>query len=151
MVWLDGLIEKWRRFSDKLRPGYRRVRRALCSAGQNVSALWRYIYWFRAVILAAPVAATAVVLAVMNLNRLPEMVEVTKIAIDAKAESALLGFLVIGAEAVPRAAVVYGPLLVTAVCLLLTLCSKRTLYPWIISVFSLCLPVMIYLFNTYPM
>ena len=37
------------------------------------------------------------------------------------------------------------------VCLVCTVLSKRTLYPWLISLLSLTLPVVMYYLNTYPM
>jgi hypothetical protein len=43
-----------------------------------------------------------------------------------------------------------GPLGVTAACLLLMFCSRRTLYPWLISIMSLLLPMLILLLNNYP-
>ena len=51
---------------------------------------------------------------------------------------------------VTRNYAVFGPLLVTGFCLLLMFCSRKTLFPWIISIFSLVLPYLIYLTNLYP-
>ena len=50
---------------------------------------------------------------------------------------------------VTRNYAVYGPLLVTGFCLLLMFCSRKTLFPWIISIFTLVLPYLIYLTNIY--
>lgn len=151
MAWLDRLIEKWQQLVQKMRPGFQRVGSVFRSIGSTFATLWRYIFWFRGIIMAAPVAAASAVLAAMNMNRLPETVEITKIALDTKAEDALFGFLVTSTDYVARDVAVYAPLLVTGICLLLMFCSKRKLYPWIISIFTLCLPLVLYLFNTYPM
>ena len=51
---------------------------------------------------------------------------------------------------VTREYAVYGPLGLTAFCLLLMFCSRRTLYPWLISIMSLLLPMLILLLNNYP-
>ena len=52
-------------------------------------------------------------------------------------------------EMVDKSVAVFGPLAVTVVCLVLMFCSKRVVYPWLISVFSLLLPVLILLLNTF--
>ena len=51
---------------------------------------------------------------------------------------------------VARDVAVMGPLAVTAACLLLMFCSRRTLYPWLICVFSLVLPILILITNVFP-
>ena len=38
----------------------------------------------------------------------------------------------------------------TAVCLLLMFISKKVLYPWLISIFSLVLPILILITNIFP-
>ena len=42
------------------------------------------------------------------------------------------------------------PVAITAVCLLMMFLSKKTLYPWLISVFSLVLPLVIWFSNVFP-
>ncbi len=82
--------------------------------------------------------------------RLPEVVEVSKLTLDTKAEESLFGCLVITPDYISRGGAIFGPLLLTVVCLVLMMCSKRTFYPWLVSVFSLLLPVMILITNIYP-
>lgn len=99
---------------------------------------WKWIYRLRSVILAVPVAAVAVVLAVHNQFRLPETVGIN---IQATGEYA---------QTITRSVAVLGPLAVTAVCLLMVFCSKKVMYPWLISLFSLVLPLLIYFTNIFP-
>jgi hypothetical protein len=54
------------------------------------------------------------------------------------------------AETVSKSAAVYGPMGVTAICLALMVCSRRALYPWLISVFTLILPILILVTNIFP-
>ena len=54
------------------------------------------------------------------------------------------------AEMVSKNVAVLGPLAVTAVCLLMVFCSRKVLYPWLISLFSLVLPLLIYITNIFP-
>ena len=92
----------------------------------------------RKIILAVPVAWAAIALALRNLAKLPALV-----GLDLQAD----GTFGIQMGKLPA---VLAPLLVTAVCLLLLFCSKRTLTPWLVSVFSLTLPVIILIINTFP-
>jgi multidrug efflux pump subunit AcrB len=101
-------------------------------------AVCKWIYRLRSVILAIPVAIGAIVLAIHNQANLPETVGIN---IQASGEYA---------ETVTRSVAVFGPLAVTAVCLLMVFCSKKVLYPWLISLFSLALPLLIYITNIFP-
>ncbi len=140
----------WQAFCEKLRPSLEATGRFLKKLGKNLTIIGGYLYKLRAVILAAPVAAAAVVMAFINAARLPEVVEVTKLTLDTKAEESLFGCLVIGADYISRGSAIWGPLLLTVLCLVLMACSKRTFYPWLISLFSLLLPVIILITNVYP-
>ena len=54
------------------------------------------------------------------------------------------------AMTVSRQLAVMGPLGLTAACLLLMFCSRKAMYPWAISIFTLALPVLLLLSNLYP-
>ncbi len=101
-------------------------------------AFWKWAYRLRSVVLSIPVAAIAVIIALHNQVRLPATVGFN---MQASGEYAI---------EVANTVAVIGPLVVTAVCLLMTVCSKKVLYPWLISVFSLVLPLFIYFTNTFP-
>ncbi len=137
----------WARLWFRIRESVENFLHTMGRLGRDTRTVGSYLYKLRAIILAAPIAAIAAVLAAQNMNRLPEMVEITTLAIDPKSEEALLGFLVVGAGEITRAAAVYGPLAITLVCLVLTLFSKRVLYPVLISVFTLGLPLFLRLTN----
>ena len=102
------------------------------------TSTWGRLYKLRSVILAAPVAVGAVILAIHNQIRLPDMVGIN---IQANGEYA---------QMLSKSAAVLGPLAVTAVCLLMVFCSKKVVYPWLISLFSLVLPLLIYITNVFP-
>ena len=51
---------------------------------------------------------------------------------------------------VVRELAVLGPVALTALCLLLMFVSRRTLTPWLVSVFTLLLPVLILFTNIFP-
>lgn len=96
------------------------------------------LYKLRCIFLAIPVAVAAVILAIRNLALLP-----AQVGIDLQPNGEFLYLL-------DKSVAVFIPLAVTAVCLLLTFFTKRVLYPWLVSVFSLLLPVVLLLINTFP-
>ena len=99
---------------------------------------WVYIFHFRKVLLCLPVVFASIYLARLNWTLLPDQV----------------GFSLMAngqfAEMVSKTTAVYGPMGITAVCLALMVCSRRALYPWLISVFTLVLPVLILIINVFP-
>ena len=107
------------------------------SAKQRFEAVCAWIYKLRSVILAVPVVIAAVILAVRNLRLLPDAVGLELMANGEFSNT------------VSKGVAVMGPLALTAVCLLLMFCSKKVVYPWLISVFSLVLPLLILLLNTF--
>ena len=104
----------------------------------TVNVSWKWLYRLRSVVLAIPIAVGAIILAIHNNANLPETVGIN---IQATGEYA---------ETVSRSVAVLGPLAVTAVCLLMVFCSRKVLYPWLISLFSLVLPLLIYITNIFP-
>ncbi len=104
----------------------------------TMKAIGKWMYCLRGLLMAIPVGIVAVVLAVRNLAVLPGEVGL---------------FLLSSGDyqwMVAKATAVLLPLLVTALCLLLMFISRRTVYPWLISIFSLVLPILIYITNVFP-
>lgn len=149
MQWLDRIVDKWNALVEMLRPGMKKVGKTLSKTGSFLSRLWHYLFLFRGLILSAPVAAAAVILAAKCSTDLPETVSITLPGIDMQGENSLFGFLVYQDQIITRGSAVMVPLVLTAACLLLTICSKRTLYPWLISVLTLSVPLFLLLTNVY--
>lgn len=105
---------------------------------EKLKTIWSWAYKLRSIILAIPVAAGAVIIAIHNYTKLPDAV-----GINIQTSGAY-------AEMVSKNVAVLGPVAITAVCLLMVFCSRKVLYPWLISVFSLVLPILIYITNTFP-
>lgn len=105
---------------------------------QRVKDATEQAYSMRSVIMALPVIVAAIVLAIINIARLP-----SKVGLDMLA-SGEFQFLI------SKGLAVMGPLILTCFCLLLMFCSKKILYPWLISVFSLMLPIVLWLTNVFP-
>ena len=102
-----------------------------------ITVIVRCIFKLRKIFMAIPVVYLAVQIASQNMERLPEAVGLN---IQSTGEFAVM---------VTRGYAVYGPLGLTAFCLLLMFFSRKTLYPWIISIFTLVLPYLIYFTNLY--
>lgn len=105
---------------------------------QVIKMTAQWAFQLRSVLLAIPVVVAAVAMALRNMISLPEEVGINLLA------SGEYQFMV------GRGVAVMGPLAVTAVCLLLMFCSRKTMFPWLISLFSLVLPWLILLTNTFP-
>lgn len=97
----------------------------------------RLLFKLRGLILGIPVAAAAIVMAINNQIKLPDMVGIN---LQASGEYA---------QTVGKGVAVLGPLALTGVCLTLMFCSKKVLYPWLISLFSLILPLLILFTNSF--
>ena len=114
--------------SENKRSGWVRFKEVMIDIG-------RWIYKLRGVFLAIPVLGAAAVLAVKNMQRLPEEVGLNLLATGEFQ-------LTIG-----RNFAVLIPLVVTLFCLLMMFCSRKVLYPWLISIFTLVLPILLYVTN----
>lgn len=126
-----AFVDKWKAFWGKVNAVFQKI-------GYVVGQIGTWIYRLRKIIMAIPVVYFAVKLAVENMERLPEAVGLN---LQSTGEFAQL---------VTRNYAVYGPLGVTAFCLLLMFCSRKPLFPWIVSIFTLALPILIWLTNVYP-
>lgn len=96
------------------------------------------LFRLRKIVMAVPVVLAALKLASYNRANLPEQV-----GINLQSSGAF-------AQMISRDLAVMGPLGLTAACLLLMLCSRKAMYPWAISIFTLALPLLILLTNLYP-
>ena len=120
------------------RTGWQKTWDVLKKIGRVFAGIGKWIYHLRGFFMAIPVALAALYLAAQNMARLPEEVGINLLATG---EYEYL---------VSRGLAVMVPLLVTGVCILMMFCSRRTIYPWIISIFSLILPWLIWITNVFP-
>ena len=138
MNFFHLLSEKWNMFYQKAKPAADRAAAFCHRVWRKLRSISIYVIKLRKIFLAVPVAAAAVLLALNNLRQLPQVVGINLMS-DGNFSMVL-----------DRLPAVLAPLLVTAVCLLLMFCSKRTLTPWLVSVFSLALPLIILVINVFP-
>ena len=96
------------------------------------------MFRLRKIVMAVPVVWLALKLASYNRENLPEQVGIN---LQSSGEFA---------QMITRDMAVMGPLGLTIACLLLMFCSRKAMYPWAISIFTLALPLLILISNLYP-
>lgn len=106
--------------------------------GRVLASIGKWIYRLRGLFMAVPVVLAALYLASQNMARLPDEVGINLLA------SGQYEYLI------SRGLAVMAPLVVTGVCLVMMFLSRRTIYPWLISIFSLILPWYIWITNVFP-
>lgn len=107
-------------------------------AGHVFSVIGKVLYHMRKLFLAVPVVWLAVRLYGIAMEKLPPAVGL------------LLQESGDYARMVDRETATMGCMVVTAACLLMMFLSRRTLYPWLISLFSLVLPLLLIVTNIFP-
>ena len=138
MSFIESITEKWDDFMEKSAPKREKAGEFFKKTGDSAAKAWDFVVKFKQFILAIPVVLGAVILAVRNLGALPKQVGFG-LQLDGTFD-----FMV------GRGIAVLGPIAITALCLLLMFCSKRVLTPWLVSVFSLVLPILLWIINCYP-
>ena len=106
--------------------------------GRVFSVIGKVLYHMRKLFLAAPVVWIAVRLYGYAMEELPKTVG---LLLQESGEYA---------HYVPRDTAAMGCMAVTAACLLMMFLSRRTVYPWLISLFSLVLPFLLIITNMFP-
>lgn len=118
--------------------GLDKTKAAFEKTGRVFSVIGKVLYHLRKLFLAVPVVWLAVRLYGIAIEKLPPAVGL------------LLQENGDYAHMVERETAAMGCMAVTAVCLLMMFCSRRTLYPWLISLFSLVLPILLIVTNIFP-
>lgn len=123
-------------FFQKVKEKYQQFRKSYFAQVMGMTARWAYR--LRSILLSIPVAVAAIALAMRNLRQLP-----TEVGINMLANGEYQWII-------SRSMAAWTPVAVTGVCLLMMFLSKKVLYPWLISVFSLVLPLVLLFTNTFP-
>ena len=96
------------------------------------------LYRLRKVFMAIPVVYYAIKLAQYNMENLPAVV-----GFDMQANG-------VCAQMLSRDVAVMGPLAITGFCLVMMFFSRKAIYSWAISIFTLILPIILLISNRYP-
>ena len=138
MEFFDKVLNFWKMILDKVRPFLATTSNIFVKVGRFMESLFTGIFKIRKIIAAIPVAVGAVYLAFYNMRNLPEVV-----GIDLLQNGSFT-------YQIPMGLAVFAPLAITGVCILLMFCSRRILTPWLVSVFTLLIPVVILITNIFP-
>ena len=120
------------------RTGWQKTKAVLKKISDVIDIILTVIYRLRKIIMAAPVVYYAIKLAQYNMEHLPAVVGVNMQSNG------------IFTEMISREVAVMGPLAITGICLLLMFFSRKALYSWAISIFTLMLPILLLFSNRYP-
>jgi len=140
---MSKLIEKW---NELFKKGENPQPEEDCAAESTamekvldvIHQIGLWIYRLRGLILSIPVVVAALKLARINYELLPDAVGID---LQTTGEYSYM---------VAKEVAVYAPLAVTALCLLMVLMSRKTAYPWLVSVVSLLIPLIILMINVFP-
>ena len=127
--------------AEKIQPevtGEKNFKTTIAKINSLINFIGMLLFRLRKIVLSVPVIYAAVILALYNRTYLPEQV-----GINLQSSGAF-------EQMISRDVAVMGPLGLTAACLLLMFCSRKAMYPWAISVFTLVLPLLILVTNIYP-
>ncbi len=127
---LENQMGGWQRFVHTVQGIAERI-------GTVLGAIGQWIFRLRKIFMALPVLYAAWQLAVYSQENLPDVV-----GFDIQTTGEF-------AQMFSRDVAVYGPLGLTCACLVLMFCSRRTVYPWLISIFTLALPLLILALNVF--
>lgn len=111
---------------------------ALRKLNKVINGVGMLAFYLRKIVMAIPVVYAAMKLADYNRAHLPEQVGLN---LQATGDFA---------QYISRNMAVMGPLSLTIACLFLMFCSRKAMYPWAISIFTLTLPLLILVSNLYP-
>lgn len=118
--------------------GMDKAKQTVGKINRVISTIGTWLFRLRKPVMAAPVVYYAVKLAQYNRLHLPEQVGVN---LQSTGEFA---------QYISRDLAVMGPLALTGGCLILMFCSRKAMYSWAISIFTLALPLLLLLSNAYP-
>lgn len=118
--------------------GFEKFKAVVNKINWFINLVGTWLFRLRKFVMAAPVVYYALKLASYNNEHLPEEVGIN---LQSNGEFAMT---------IARNMAVAAPLGLTLACLLLMFCSRKAMYPWAISIFTLALPLLILFSNMYP-
>ena len=135
----SGVFSKQARLAEGSESGFRQCKTVVSKINYVINLIGVWLFRLRKIVLAAPVIYYALKIASYNREHLPEMV-----GVNLQASGVFADFI-------SRSTAVNVPLMVTAACLVLMFFSRKALWPWAVSMFTLVLPLLLLVSNIYPM
>lgn len=138
MKQLEQLTSKANALWEKAQPWVEKADRGYRKGKEIWKKAWPWIWQSRKLLLAIPVVYLMMYFARLNWNVLPEQVG---LHLQTSGEYA---------RYISKELAVYGPMGVTGGCLVMMFLSRKTLYPWMICMISMLLPLLILVSNIFP-
>lgn len=132
------VTDKWSGLKERINVWWNSGNSVYDKVKKVIGIVVMVLYRLRKVFLAIPVVYYALKLAEYNRTHLPEMVGVN------------LQSNGVFADFISRSSAVNYPLMITGACLVLMFFSRKSLWPWAVSLFTLVLPLLILVSNLYP-
>lgn len=129
----DAILRMWERFKPQDD-----------GSGSKFRIVCLWLFKFRSIFLAIPVIIATVVLASVNMARLPESLMVKLPGFTGSGQLILDTFLL------EKPAAVFIPVVLTGICVVMMFFSRRVVYPWICSILTLILPLFLYFITIFP-
>lgn len=127
-----------RNFFQWIAYGLEKFGEGICSIGVLFKNNWRLSFELRKVVMAIPVVVALVSLTNECRQRLPEMVGINLMA-NGEFQ-----------QMIARDTAITTTVVLTSACLLFMFLSRKTIYPWLISILSLLLPILLIVTNVFP-
>ena len=138
MKQLEQMKARISQLREKAAPFLGKLKKFWQKSKEVWAVAWPWVWRFRKVLLAIPVVYYGLYFARLNWNLLPEQVG---LSLQSSGEYA---------KYISREMAVYGPLGITGGCLAMMFLSRKTVYPWMICMFSMLLPALILITNIFP-
>lgn len=123
---------------EKAKTAWEKIKVVFRKIGRVFGIIGKVLFHLRKIFLAVPVVWAAFRMYAYGMEHLPEDVGVWLL------ENGEYQYTLV------RESALMSCMAVTAAGLVLMFCSRRTIYPWIISIFTLVLPILLIVTNMYP-
>ena len=138
MKQIEQLTAKMQELRSKAQPYVEKADKGYRKAKDIWKKAKPWLWQSRKLLLAIPVVYLMLYFARLNWNVLPEQVGLN---LQTSGEYA---------QYISKELAVYGPMGVTGGCLAMMFLSRKTVYPWMICLFSMLLPLLILITNIFP-
>lgn len=118
--------------------GLEKFGEGICNIGGLFKKNWRLSFELRKVVMAVPVVVALIGITNECRKRLPEMVGINLMA-NGDFE-----------QMIGRETAITATMAITIACLVFMFLSRKTVYPWLVSLMSLLLPILLIITNTFP-
>ena len=105
--------------------------------GSGIKNFFRGVFRLRGLLLSLPVAVASGYIAYLSYHNLPETVG---LLMQPNGDFQFI---------ITRQIAVLAPLAITFLCILITICAKKVIFPWLLSIFSLIIPGVLWLTNVF--